>query len=380
MNKLEYLNGLRGIASLIVVIHHFITAFLPAIYLGKPELAHHPYELFFYMTPLSVLFNGNFMVCIFFVLSGYILSYKYFLTNTKPNIVTASLKRYIRLGLPVFATIVLAYTLMKLQLLFHHEITYITKSEWLTRLWQFTPNIAHMLKSGLYGALVNGDSAYYTNLWTMEIEFKGSLLTYLFLVLFIGKKYRYIMYIPLIIAFINTYYLAIILGVLLADSTLRYREELQKSHIPKIGLLLLSGIGLFFGSYPITAAETKIRPFLDIQGISSIQDIQFLHTLGALIILIVVVCSKTVQRFLSKRVPLFLGSISYALYLTHLLIIGSFSSYIFKQLITTFSYYTSFALMFLLSFPLVILTAYIFTKLVDAPAIKRSKLLFITRD
>ena len=83
MKKIRYLDGLRGLAAFEVVFHHFILAFYPALFAGPGVPTHLApgQEVFVSGSVLNLLYDGNFAVCIFFVLSGYVLSHKFFWTR-----------------------------------------------------------------------------------------------------------------------------------------------------------------------------------------------------------------------------------------------------------------------------------------------------------
>ena len=59
--KVPYLEGLRGIAAMQVVLLHFVTGFLP-------NTAQHAWP------PLRVLFDGHTAVYVFFLISGAVLT------------------------------------------------------------------------------------------------------------------------------------------------------------------------------------------------------------------------------------------------------------------------------------------------------------------
>ena len=59
--KVPYLEGLRGIAAMQVVLLHFVTGFLP-------NTAQHSWP------PLRVLFDGHTAVYVFFLISGAVLA------------------------------------------------------------------------------------------------------------------------------------------------------------------------------------------------------------------------------------------------------------------------------------------------------------------
>ena len=67
--RLAALDGLRGIAALVVVCFHFAAAFLPSLI---PDQTDHP--CWVADTPIGILFNGPFSVSIFFVLSGFVIA------------------------------------------------------------------------------------------------------------------------------------------------------------------------------------------------------------------------------------------------------------------------------------------------------------------
>jgi hypothetical protein len=69
-----YLDGLRGVAALVVLFGHLLITLLPpVIYLGGGVGAA-LYLIEIGKTPLGMLWNGNAAVCVFFILSGYVLS------------------------------------------------------------------------------------------------------------------------------------------------------------------------------------------------------------------------------------------------------------------------------------------------------------------
>ena len=78
--KLRYLEGIRGLAAIIVVLHHYILAFYPAMSSANETQIHNEtsyFEEVMAQIPLNIFYNGGFAVCIFFILSGYVLSNNY---------------------------------------------------------------------------------------------------------------------------------------------------------------------------------------------------------------------------------------------------------------------------------------------------------------
>ncbi|KAH7136257.1 acyltransferase 3 [Dactylonectria macrodidyma] len=75
-DKIRCLDGLRGIACLIVFNYHFLWPWTPSIMLGYgalPPRAPEPYEAYSSLPILCLLNRGRPMVAIFFAISGYVL-------------------------------------------------------------------------------------------------------------------------------------------------------------------------------------------------------------------------------------------------------------------------------------------------------------------
>lgn len=79
-DKIKYIEGIRGLAAIIVVLHHYTLAFYPALNFGdsnQTNFGNGSLELLFANTPLNLIYNGGFAVSVFFILSGFVLSNAY---------------------------------------------------------------------------------------------------------------------------------------------------------------------------------------------------------------------------------------------------------------------------------------------------------------
>jgi peptidoglycan/LPS O-acetylase OafA/YrhL len=125
------MDGLRGVAALFVVFHHYAIVFTVSSQKGF----HHDQEIaaegqepippqednWILLFPLiRVIHSGRFMVAIFFVISGYVLSYRglKLAREGKANKLLDSLgssvfRRWLRLHLPVIASTFLAFLLTR---------------------------------------------------------------------------------------------------------------------------------------------------------------------------------------------------------------------------------------------------------------------------
>lgn len=66
--RVKAVDGLRGLAALMVVLNHLIVVFLPAVYWGSEGST---VELFLGETPLNFFLNGDSGVGIFLAITGY---------------------------------------------------------------------------------------------------------------------------------------------------------------------------------------------------------------------------------------------------------------------------------------------------------------------
>ena len=373
MRKIDYLNGLRGVAAFQVVFHHFILAFYPALFFGGTWTNHLPEgtEDAVSKSVFTVLWDGNFAVCIFFILSGFVLSHKFFLKKEQEIVTASAVKRYFRLALPVAFSILVAFVFMKLSLFYNQQAGVTAGSGWLSSFWTFRPDFQESLRQAFYGTFFLDTFDYNIVLWTIAHEFMGSFLIYAFLAIVGKSRNRHFAYAALIIVFWQTYYLAFILGLILSDTIAHERmliRKYDKTRLIRTAMLLL---GLFLGSFP--AGRDPQGTVYAFMAFPSLTDPRTLyHTLGAFFIMIVLLESRKMQKFFSYRYFLFLGEISFAMYLLHFIILGSFTSFVFLRLEPVMPYQYAAGLSFAASLPIIFLASYVVYKYVDRNAVKFS--------
>ena len=377
MRKIQYLDGLRGLAAFVVVFHHFILAFLPAMFFEGSTAFHLApgKEVFISGTPFNLFYGGNFAVCIFFVLSGYVLSHKFFLKKDPEIIIESAVKRYIRLVIPVAVSVFLAYALIELGLFYNVKAADVSGSSWLGSFWQFAPSFVGAMDQTFLGAFFTNFFHYNVTLWTISYEFAGSFLVFAFLAFFGTMRNRYLAYIFAIIFFFQTYYLAFVLGMMLSDLEANKKMlsmKFDKSKIFRAGLLML---GLFFASFPAgrsvdgTIYASLVKDYFNDSAV-------LYHILGAFLVMFVLLNSKRMQKFLSFKGFLFLGEISFSMYLLHFILMGSFGSFVFIKLAPHFSYVTTFLISFTLSVSLLFTIAYWMHIYIDKRAVDFSKMVY----
>lgn len=367
-NKILYLEGLRGLAALTVVLSHFMFAFYPAVYTQNLNDIHtaHQLELWIGQSPLNLFYSGHFAVCVFFVLSGFVLTAKFFQTKESDLLIIGAIKRYFRLTIPVIISLFIAYMILSYHLFYNQKAAPLTHSmHWLYDFWNFTPDIKKMLYEGLYGVFINETCTYNKVLWTMTYEFYGSLLTFSTAILIGNLRHRYIIYSLIIGLTLQTYYFMFILGVFISDLIHKAHFIKQKQHSLLSYTLLF--IGLFLGSYPtLTSYENSIYNFMALKNITTPTILY--HGIGAFLMILSLSLSKKLQIILCHRIFQFLGKISFSLYIIHLIFLSSISCFIFIHVMNYLSYMTAVFVTFFLSIGPLLFISYLMYKFIDKPS------------
>lgn len=301
-----FLNGIRGWASFIVLLGHLAVG------------------LFAFTIPaygnLKLLTDGSFAILVFFVLSGFVLSNSHL--ETKDKVLLSFISRYFRLFFPIAITSGIAYILLKEGLMFNHQVGsqieamtgIVGHKEWVGNFYSFTPNILGYLKFIFYDVFFNyhGSLSYNPPLWTISRELIGSYLIYLYIFFFHHQKKSYLRssLLALALLFIKNTIGCFMLGYIAARIFNDYLW-IKKRYVI---INYLSVLTLIVSLYIINYA----RP--DNGGIVGVL---------AFIIILSIGFSDILRKIFESKISLFLGQISFKLYLIHMPIICSLTSYFY---------------------------------------------------
>ena len=278
------LEASRGIAAFIVVLHHFLLGFNPALHgwMGGFRSDHGIAG-----TVLFVFINGPAAVVFFFVLSGFVLTIGIFLKDFALN------------GLPS----------------------------------DFKPNFFNAFWQGAFRTVFKGDHQYNSNLWTMKIEFYGSFLA-MSLAYFLTQT-RWKRFTPYFFAlvgavtcFIDVYYLAFVIGAAMAH----YQWHKKIGSLASIFYLL---VGLYLLAFIMPekhfAWTAPLLPIIASAKFAGGEDRLF-HISGSVCLILGILSQPFVFRCLDSKFGQWIGRLSFPLYLCHVLVICSISSYVFLAL------------------------------------------------
>ncbi|MFA9376716.1 MAG: acyltransferase family protein [Lachnotalea sp.] len=363
--RLSYLEGLRGLAAIMVFLCHFGYAFYNALYSTKLSQAHLPgnLDVLIAVSPLNVLYNGKVAVRIFFLLCGYVICIKFFQTGEKKYLVNGAIKRYFRLVVPIFVIEFITYLLMKIGA-YHNSVaaTIANSFGWFgTFNNTFEPSFLGMLKEAFYTSFFAQAKQYNNLLWIIKYEFIGSLIVYLLLYITGKWKYRDVLYVLLIILCIRNDYVCIFIGMLMCDVMQNQAVWIAKLCRNKFVLLMSIIFGIFLATYPALGVnlEHTLYRFLGVPRVIIFYDI------GTALLFWALLNISRLQKIMNARSLNFLGKYSFGIYLVHFPIIATFSSWFLVELNDILDYNVIMLIDFVLTVPMVLFFAILFTKYIE---------------
>lgn len=283
-NRIEYLDSVRGIAAVLVLVYHVICSHWDWTTIGKLS---------------KIVFNGTGAVAMFFVLSGLVLSIKLIQKNTAITsefMTQFVVKRILRL-----------YPAFLFTLIFYVYLQY------------SSTNATEVFEEAL---LIRGRHTLLTPDWTLGVEMALSLFVP-FMVLIIRKQEKLLIWfliMTLLIGsnFISEFALLFGLGILISKKF----KEIENFDTKKHALLKYKNYAI-----PVLLVLFSYRHITNLVPLPSsinylLKDVLNLSEytfsgLGSFLILVFIINSKTTQRFLSNPVLVFIGKISYGIYLSH---------------------------------------------------------------
>ncbi|TPN29105.1 acyltransferase [Mesorhizobium sp. B2-3-3] len=331
MRKDASLEFLRGVAALVVLNGHNLAAFAPSAN-GTGDAAAQSLKT----SPAFVAFNGASAVYLFFVLSSYVLVKRYFQTRKAEYLRLAAIKRLPRLAGPVLVTALSSCLVFKLDLYFFEDAAAVTQSKWLSSfgnasktLSPETASFADAFLQGAWRTFIFGDQYYDSSLWTMVVEFWGSMLIFALapIIFFLQARSALLSWfgvaIGVFLALQVNFYLCAFPASLVLYSLLAMELRSKpwvRGALVTVSLMLLGYAGSAVGIY---------RPFAVLEiAVSDVGLRQACVSIPASIMLVYAMLSvENPPSWLSSKAARFLGEMSFPLYLVHVPVICSLGSW-----------------------------------------------------
>ncbi len=364
--RLAYIDAVKGIACLGVFIHHFIIKVLPATVTGKIEDSRVFGDYILGSRAIGFILNGNFWVCMFIVISAFLLSKSIMNKNVDRDLYISKtlLKRYPRLMFPVLGLNIICFIIFYIFYLcgVHLENP-------------LNMSFASMLKMTVFDMwFIEGTSTM--GYWMMYILFYGSIISVVLSTILANcKKVSYsritlICLLPFML-YLNTYFFAVLIGVWLAYET-QYTDFkfLKKCKFFNIILIIFTIIAIVFAGYPSTGNTTQgVYMIFNVLPTGLKNMVHIFHIFAAMLIMIIFICKPKLQKAFDKKCFSFLGEISYAVYLVHPVVISFIGIPLYNYLEKNIGILFSVLITTVFLIIVVIISSWLFNKFIEKPII-----------
>jgi peptidoglycan/LPS O-acetylase OafA/YrhL len=192
MSRQAFLDGLRGLACLQVVLLHVANAYFPGLvenHASEPTIAGWIRD-----SPIFAIYDGYMAIFLFFIISGFVLTTAY--EKSALPAIDEIKGRVMRLWLPTTAFGLWSLLFFEIFWPAHLELSTIVNSNWLGSCWQVNTSAAELLRDifvtpvlGSYSAgpihdifpefarhLPHTWNSLNAPTWTMSAELQGSIL------------------------------------------------------------------------------------------------------------------------------------------------------------------------------------------------------------
>jgi peptidoglycan/LPS O-acetylase OafA/YrhL len=343
----SYLDALRGYAAFVVVNRHRFD-------LSKTWFFQRPF--------IRVVHNAEGMVNIFFLISGYVLSYRLlmFMRNREmerllEGLASSTFRRFFRLYVSAGVATFISMLLIRLDWLEFAWMGVQRKDTFFEQFWDWLQDFGSFSNpfASLEGFWFQDIfcARYLYPTWTIPLEFRGSMVLFAFCtaVCKLSTKHR-IMLCWLTVAlcyYWRAFYVAMFLqGMFVADVSLgRYPQRLKpgvqlpqhdsepvtsplkQSIVARVGYVMLLIVALFILGGPADEANPDPFPWQSLHKIVPNWDtgleVHFWLTIGAFMLVFALESYPALQRPLTSNFSQYLGNLSFGIYVMHQLVLSS---------------------------------------------------------
>ncbi|KUJ23701.1 uncharacterized protein LY89DRAFT_950 [Mollisia scopiformis] len=394
LHETAYLDGLRGYACYAVFFSHYTTAYCNEVWHPYGEGGNHHFVQTYYIFQLPIirlLYNGQAAVTIFFVLSGYVLSYKPLklihsrdFEKLQGALGSAIFRRWFRLFLPVAALWILNIFLVQFGVF-----------SWFDKFHSENPSmppgiVESYLPAGesFWGTVYNAYRSYFDfargtlftwtkngilpdvdgHTWTLHVEFRSSCILFLFLhgcskmranirLVFFMFSSAFCLYWDewAIATFLagssiaeldlrmrrrqaaspsdgeGNNYESLTLPIPIPRALSRFRSLFRHSNSQKVWAVLFIFALLILSYPPVGADKVFFYSLLSWYHPFTAWDLFFWESVGAILLVFIISRLRAVQRFLEWPISQYMGKTSFALYLMHGTVIKSLGHFVVIQ-------------------------------------------------
>ena len=295
--------------------------------------------------PLPLLRYGTFGVSLFLMISGMLIADKVYsgrFTSWSLEI----LRRYLKLTCPLTVTFLLAYLFYRSGLFYTVRVAPRLENEWLSNFYSYLPGGLKALRYAWFDTIFKADSTYYGPSWMLTYTFMGSILT---LVLSsalreVGTRQKILILagVAAVLIGMNSFYICLLLGngicllMRAVEKSMKERERkenLLKDVEEKYGIF---GAALWIFSIWFVRKSFWIGTTLGAHGFpGGLGTMEFYGHVAAFLMILGfrLFWLGGLETWLPetlKKIILWIGEYSMGIFLTHWLVIASFSCWFYS--------------------------------------------------
>jgi peptidoglycan/LPS O-acetylase OafA/YrhL len=328
--RIAYLESIRGLAALQVLLLHFLAAFAPNLVISPPGGG--TVAGYIHLSPLYFLYDGYSAVYIFFALSGYVLTRAFERHVAQPF--SQILARIVRLGLPALAATLVAAAVMLAFGKPNVPAGELSGSAWFASQWNADLSILPVIRDGTINALFLGygglpgvgflapwqqpvEHSLVAPLWTLSIEFYGSMIV--LGLCWCARRSRALWWSMVLLGALFTIrsaYICFFIGHLLASFHRAERPAPVSKLLPIFAVMfgvLLCVLAEVWQPQWLRSLCADPTYFLFPGQFAPMQ----LKTYGALLVLVGIIDLQAARHFLSRPWLVARSRLSFSLYLIH---------------------------------------------------------------
>lgn len=326
MVKLNSAESIRGLACLAVVFSHLSLSFFPFLHhFDQSEISNSAFQSLIYHSPFAFWYSGTAAVFLFFVLSGFVLSYAILRKpdQIKFKIKSMLIKRYPRLAIPAVASCVLIWLIFQVI-----DVDSSQANGWLQAYVTQEISLRHALYEGTIGSFFFAESDTNWVLWTMHIELFGSLV--LFLLLYLYQVKRVLFFIGSLLLPALAFYLkgeGFFLGI--SSFVIGIYFYLYAKTLPYAVAVLLFLFGLYLaGAHNSSVSYQWLYTFL------GERTYEYGNFFGGVLVVYSILMSPKLSKQFDHHILVWLGKLSFSIYLLHLIVLYVIGLPIFNYLLS----------------------------------------------
>jgi peptidoglycan/LPS O-acetylase OafA/YrhL len=327
------LEALRGIAAIVILLGHTTISFFPSLYgvFGESDPA-----FALGRTPFFALINAQAAVTFTFVLSGFVLTRRYFATHDSDIVWRGMIKRWPRLAGPALISVIAAWAGFVLGIYRYREASALFKTPWLESFGAGSPdpslvhNFGFAVADGAVLSFLRRGSMYNSVLWTMTYALSGSLMILVLAVVAVRFRQLHagLRAMLALIAFVVAGCVSPLLAALVIGSVLSWLSVARPIHVSR----LTACVGLLLAFY-LPGYSRGAKPYAWLTSVGAgLQYGQYVWILAAAVAIVSVKGYPVLPRSLSGRIGAFLGSMAFPIYLMQVVVICSVGSYVFVEM------------------------------------------------